>query len=312
MNLRKTLLKKYMNLFSRIGQGDPQWEGYTIARNAVTNENRQNALLQISKIRYEESKTYPLDRYFRTDLKRILEGKDVLEIGSNHGGAALAYFELYELKSIFGLDVTESQAEISRLFFKSRGLNSNFGFVKGYAEALPFSSGSFDAVISFDTFEHVSDLLSTMNECFRVLRPNGKLLCVFPSYYHPTQTHLSAVTSAPCLHWVFTPQEIMEAFWDILDDNATYRDRKALKRRPLRAWEKLWIVNGMTLRKFRKLIAKQRWSGVQHIPVPIGSVGKKVEEKPVYKVVKYFSWIGTKLPILEEVANQRIVYILTK
>jgi len=305
-------LKKYMNLFSRINKPSAQWEGYTIARNATTNEARQDGLLQIAKTRYEESKAFPLDRYFKTDLRSMLKGKDVLEVGSNHGGAALAYFERYELKSIVGLDTTESQVETSTLFFKSRGLNSNFDFVKGYAEALPFSSGSFDAVISFDVFEHVSDLSSTMNECFRVLRPNGKLLCVFPSYYHPTQTHLVDVTSAPCLHWVFTPQEIMEVFWDILDDNPAYRDKKGLKRRPLRAWEKLWIVNGITLCKFRKIIAKQKWSSVEHIPVPIGSVGKAVEEKPLLRIVKYFSWIGTRLPILEEITNQRIVYILTK
>ena len=224
-----------MSLFSRIDTIDPQWEGYTIARNTTIETEEQNALLQISKIRYEESNIFNLDAYFRTDLKRILEGKDVLEVGSNHGGAALAHYQLYNLKSIVGIDTSESQIEISRLFFKSKGVNSNFDFVKCYAEDLPFPSNSFDVIISFDVFEHVSDLSAVMNECFRVLRQKGKLLLIFPSHYHPTRHHLYVVTATPCVHWFFSPQEIMDVFWDILGDNLKYRDKKGIERRALRS-----------------------------------------------------------------------------
>ena len=312
MRLSKSILKMYMNLFSQIGKVDSRWEGYAIALNATTEVEKQNALLEISNARYEESKKIPLDEYFKTDLRDILRGKNVLEVGSNHGGASLAYFELYELKSITGIDTTESQVETSNLFFKNRGVHSGFDFIKAYAEHLPFASNSFDAIISFDVFEHVADLSCVMSECFRVLRRGGKLLAVFPSYYQPAAHHLTPVTKTPCVHWFFTPDNIMEVFWEILDENPEYRDRKGIERRPLRPWEKLFIINGMTLRKFRKIITQNPWSSVRHIRLPLGSVGDVARKKPFLMVFRYVFWLGTKLPVFEEVCNHRIACILTK
>ena len=187
-------------MMSGIERVDQTWEGYRLARNAASEAQRQEALLQISENRYLESKTYTLDSYFRTDLRSLLQGKDVLEIGSNHGGASLAYFEMYGLKSITGLDTTESEIAISKVFFKSKGMKSGFDFVQGYGEKLPFPVGSFDAIIAFDVFEHVQDLKMVAGECFRVLRPGGTLLTAFPSFYHPTQHHLFSVTTIPFVH----------------------------------------------------------------------------------------------------------------
>lgn len=312
MKLKKTILKKYMNLFSRIDMLDPTWEGYTIARNATTGAEKTSALLTVSEKRYEESLVFPLDLYFRTDLRILLENKDVLEVGSNHGGSSLAYLQLYNPKSIVGIDTSEEKIQISKLFFKAKGVTSNFDFVKGFAEHMPLPSDSFDAIISYNTFEHVADLQAVMSECFRILRSSGKLLAAFPSYHHPTQHHLDSVTLAPCLHWFFSSKDITDAYWEILDENSTYRDKLGLRRRPLHSWERLPIINGMTLRTFRKILAANPCSAVQHIPVPIGSIGKVVENNPILKLVKYISWFGTKLPFLEEITNQRIVYIVTK
>lgn len=310
--MKKSILKIYMNLFSQIDKVDPRWEGYAIARNAATEAERQNALLEISKARYKESKRIMLDEYFKTDLRDILRGKDVLEVGSNHGGASLAYFELYELKSITGIDTTESQIETSKLFFKNKGVHSGFSFVKAFAEHLPFASNSFDAIISFDVFEHVMDLSCVMSECFRVLRSGGKLLAVFPSFYQPLAHHLKVVTYAPCVHWFFSPGRIMDIFWEILDENPVYRDYKGLERRPLLHWEKLLGINGTTLSKFRKIISENPWSGIQHIRLPLGSVGSVSREKPFLKFFRYVFYLGTMFPVLEEVCNHRIVCILTK
>jgi len=98
MSLKKALIKKYMLAYSAIGKIDSTWEGYSLALHATTEEEKTKALLQISENRYQESKKFLLDEYFRTDLKKLLEGKEVLEVGSNNGGGALAYCELYNLK----------------------------------------------------------------------------------------------------------------------------------------------------------------------------------------------------------------------
>lgn len=313
MGLNRWLVKKYMTLFSNINRVDSQWEGYSLARNASTDKEEQDALLTIARCRYEESKEYPLDAYFKTDLKEVLQNKCVLEIGCNHGGATLAYFQLYGLKKIVGFDTSDKQAETGRMFFKNEGVPPDrYEFGTGYAEELPYPDNSFDVIITYDTFEHVADLSAVMKECYRVLRPKGMLMCIFPSYWHPTQHHLTDVTSAPCIHWFFSPQKLMEAYWEILDDNPVYRDYKGIERRPLHTWEKLWIINGTTMRKFRKIIAECSWSGISHVPVPIGTVGKVVSNNPSLKAVRFVSRILARLPFFEESANQRIVYILTK
>jgi ubiquinone/menaquinone biosynthesis C-methylase UbiE len=312
VSIKKSILRKYMGLLSSVNRVDPTWEGYRIARSVKTEEERQAALLRISENRYRESKESTLDSYFRTSLRSLLHGRDALEIGSNHGGASLAYFEMYGLRSITGLDTTESEIEISKVFFKSKGISSGFDFVQGYGENLPFSANSFDAIIAFDVFEHVQDLKAVVGECLRVLRPGGKLLTAFPSFYHPTQHHLFSVSRAPFIHYLFSSKDIMDVFYDILDDNPEYRDRIGARRRPLEPWERLYIINGTTLRMYRKIVFQYPWSNSQQIYLPLGLNGRLVKTHPVLKGLLSLTWIASRLPGLEEVFNNRISFIHTK
>jgi ubiquinone/menaquinone biosynthesis C-methylase UbiE len=312
MGLKKEFIKRYMLSFSTIGKIASTWEGYSMELRATTEEEKTKALLKISESRYEESKEFLLDAYFKTDLKTLLEGKDVLEVGSNHGGASLAYYELYNLNSIVGIDTTERAREISKKFFATRGLEKKSAFYTGFAEQLPFADQSFDAIISFDVFEHVQDVQQALKESWRVLRPGGMLLAVFPSYYHPTQHHLFDVTYAPFIHWFFKPEDLMDAYWEILDQYPTHRDNIGAMRRPLHQWEKLYIINGTTLLKFKQYLAKMPWSSARHVGLPMGEAGTVSRRPAVFKIFKYLVSWATKIPLLDEITNQRIVYILTK
>lgn len=51
----------------------------------------------------------------------------------------------------------------------------------GDTTALPFASGSFDAMVSFETIEHVRDDRAYVREARRVVRPGGLLLCSTPN-----------------------------------------------------------------------------------------------------------------------------------
>lgn len=46
--------------------------------------------------------------------------------------------------------------------------------------AIQFDTGTFDAVISGDIFEHVPFLEKALSECRRILRPGGQLIATFP------------------------------------------------------------------------------------------------------------------------------------
>ena len=65
------------------------------------------------------------------------------------------------------------------------------------AENLPFPDERFDAILSFDVFEHVQDVAATLAECHRVLKQGGLLLVVFPGYWQPREHHLGLATRLP-------------------------------------------------------------------------------------------------------------------
>lgn len=58
---------------------------------------------------------------------------------------------------------------------------------------LPFSDGSFDAVVSFNTLEHLADDQLALNEMVRVLRSGGRIHVIVPFLYrvhaHPDDFH---------------------------------------------------------------------------------------------------------------------------
>lgn len=55
---------------------------------------------------------------------------------------------------------------------------------------LPVEDGAFDAIISFNTFEHIFDLRGTFTELGRILRPDGRLVFIVPFIFrvhgHPS------------------------------------------------------------------------------------------------------------------------------
>lgn len=122
----------------------------------------------------------PLDQAYREHLARYLwaapftRAKAVLDVacGSGFGAHRLAAGAL----SVTGLDVSSEAVGFARRHYAHPGL----AFVQGNALALPFAAGSFDAVVSFETLEHLSDAERFLAEVRRVLRPGGLALLSTP------------------------------------------------------------------------------------------------------------------------------------
>ena len=76
---------------------------------------------------------------------------------------------------VVGLDLSGGMIEQARRNIQTEGLDSKVSLLRGRAEDLPFTDGSFDAVVFTFLLRYVDDPESTLRELARVLRPGGMM-----------------------------------------------------------------------------------------------------------------------------------------
>jgi SAM-dependent methyltransferase len=96
----------------------------------------------------------------------------VLDLGC---GTGVISGELTQWAEPISLDMSE----LALAFSKDRGIPT---LVQARGEWLPLKTGSVDAVLALDVFEHVKDDGAALKEAFRVLRPGGVLVLSVPAF----------------------------------------------------------------------------------------------------------------------------------
>ena len=116
--------------------------------------------------------TEHLHRYLLA--RQLCRGKNILDIasGEGYGTALLAQTAC----CVTGVELdAETVAHASSAY-----VQKNLRFIEGNATEIPLPDRTFDAVISFETLEHVSDQNRFLTEAKRVLKPDGFLLLSTP------------------------------------------------------------------------------------------------------------------------------------
>lgn len=107
---------------------------------------------------------------------RFVEGLDVMDVACGTGYGSALLFESGAAR-VTGVDISEEAVDYARVHYGREGIT----FVSDDAERLGFDSGCFDAVVSFETLEHIEDCRAFLRESSRVLKPEGVFIVSTPN-----------------------------------------------------------------------------------------------------------------------------------
>ncbi|MFM2310792.1 MAG: hypothetical protein RLZZ04_68 [Cyanobacteriota bacterium] len=175
--------------------------------------------------------------------------QNMLDVGCGIGGSTLYLAEKFGCQ---GTGITLSPVQASRATARAidAGLDSRVNFAVANALAMPFEDHTFDLVWSLESGEHMPDKAKFLGECYRVLKPGGKM--IFATWCHretdsvagnltPSEVaHLKEIYRVYCLPYVISLSEYraiatecgfqnlisadwsiaVEPFWDVVIDSA--------------------------------------------------------------------------------------------
>lgn len=246
-----------------------------------------------------------LEPFFSRSIEVYFKGKEVLDFGCAMGGTAIAWERMYGAKRVSGFDVSPYFVEGARRYAKHMGSAADFR--QGFGENTPFPDGSFDTVVAIDVLEHVYGVEACLKECWRMLKPNGHLIAVFPPFYHPFEHHIK-VSRTPFIHWLFSGETLRKALNFILSERGPEHDHFKAEANPN---YRIPDLNGITCRAAWQAIREQGWEVVRNEHPGVPKVGRRAQSKPM-KALSAFNSVFARVPLLEEVFLDRVAVILKR
>jgi tocopherol O-methyltransferase len=174
--------------------------------------------------------------------------QNVLDIGCGIGGSSLYLAQKFGAM-VTGITLSPVHANRAQERARAAGLAAKTDFQVANALEMPFADNSFDFVWSLESGEHMPDKVKFLQECYRVLKPGGKLMLATWCHRPTTATtpltrqeeqHLQDIYRVYCLPYVvslptytemvtqcgFKDLQVddwstaVEPFWDVVIDSA--------------------------------------------------------------------------------------------
>lgn len=133
-----------------------------------------------------------------------VKDQDVLDLGCYDGAITRGYLEA-GAATVLGIDIDEEAVRKAQ----QRYTNSRMEFRISGTGAFPVADESLDTIFCYDVFEHVEFPGPILKECFRVLRPGGKMLIGTWGWYHPFAPHLWSTMPVPWAHVFFSERTVL-------------------------------------------------------------------------------------------------------
>ena len=175
--------------------------------------------------------------------------QNIIDVGCGIGGSTLHLAQKFGSKAT-GITLSPVQASRAKERAAEAGLDSRVQFEVANALEMPFEDNSFDLVWSLESGEHMPDKTKFLQECYRVLKPGGKM--IFATWCHRETdslageltanetAHLKEIYRVYCLPYVISLSEYraiaqkcgfqniksddwstaVAPFWDVVIDSA--------------------------------------------------------------------------------------------
>ena len=228
----------------------------------------------------EDTLKFYLDKVSKEDM---FKDKKVLDIGCGAGGKTLFYAS-QGAEKVWGIEVVEHYEEEANALAKEKGLEDKFEFVLGDAANIPFDDDFFHTIIMNDAMEHVDEPLEVLQECYRVLKPGGRLYVNFPPYYHPFGAHLSDVIGFPWVHLFFNDETLIQVYKDLVKDLPDGESRISFRiSQDEQGKEYFSYINEMTIKRFKNILENTDYKIIYYNEVPLRNFLKPLAKIPGLK-----------------------------
>jgi ubiquinone/menaquinone biosynthesis C-methylase UbiE len=140
-------------------------------------EPKGQAAFDYLGVRYSETarplSVYPfqLTQYLTEQHLSKHRGGRLLDLGCGRGEFLKGFLE----QGFDGVGIDRQASTLLDLSGRIQALNIE-------SEALPFSTDSLDVIFNKSVLEHLTHISPVLNECKRVLKPGGTLLCMVPDF----------------------------------------------------------------------------------------------------------------------------------
>jgi SAM-dependent methyltransferase len=167
----------------------------------------------------------------------------VLEVGTGEGQVARRAAGVEGVGFVVGVDPIEAQTR------EARARGGGPAYARATADALPFDSGAFDAVVACLVFEHITDCDTAIREVARVLAPGGRFLFLLN---HP-------LLQVPGSGWI-DDHILEEQYWrvgpylveDVVDEEIAPGIVLPFVHRPLSRYVNTMAGNGLVLERMEE------------------------------------------------------------
>ncbi|MFO7789334.1 MAG: bifunctional demethylmenaquinone methyltransferase/2-methoxy-6-polyprenyl-1,4-benzoquinol methylase UbiE [Bacteroidales bacterium] len=121
--------------------------------------------------------SFGIDKLWRRKLRHLIKQNDpqaLLDIATGTGDMLMLLHNA-EIKHLHGIDPVKPMLEKARAKFKKRNINDDIHLHPGFAENLPFDTGSFDLANIVFGIRNFDDIDKSLSEIMRILTPGGSI-----------------------------------------------------------------------------------------------------------------------------------------